>query len=334
VALRVPRRKRTAVPHDQGYKRLFSHAAAVEELLRGFLREDWADRLDFSTLERVGSSFVSDDLRERHSDLIWRLRLRGGDDEWCYLLLELQSTSYHFMAVRLSSYVALLQEEVIRKEKLRTGDRLPLVLPVVFYNGERPWRAPKELRQLYGEVAPGPRRWQPGLRYILLDVRRLKLDRPELAGNWMAMLLRIDICPDPERLPRLAEKLALLLPPDQPELRRTITVWLDSMFRRTLPGAIIPMVTDLGEADMLEQTLKRWAKHVEREGRKEGRREGRKEGEILGMRKLVLQMLNQRFGRLPVQVRQQVEDISTTRDLRVLSRRILTAETLRDTGLG
>ena len=54
----------------------------VKELLRGFLHGDWLDRLDFSTLEKVVSSFVTDDLRERHSDVIWRLRLRGERGGW------------------------------------------------------------------------------------------------------------------------------------------------------------------------------------------------------------------------------------------------------------
>jgi predicted transposase YdaD len=81
--------------HDPGYKSLFSHRIMVEELLRGFVREDWIDRLDFSTLQKVANSFVSGDLRERHSDLIWRLRLRGDDERWLYLylLLEFQSTA-------------------------------------------------------------------------------------------------------------------------------------------------------------------------------------------------------------------------------------------------
>lgn len=80
--------------HDTEYKKLFSHPWPVEELLRGFLGEDWCDRLDFSTLQRVGSSFVSEDFRERHSDVIWRLRFREPRGPWfyVYLLLEFQST--------------------------------------------------------------------------------------------------------------------------------------------------------------------------------------------------------------------------------------------------
>lgn len=87
--------------HDHGYKRLFSHPQAVEELIRGFLRPEWAEGLDLSTLERIGNDFISDDLRERKSDAIWRMRRKG---EWLYLLLELQSTSHPFMALRMLTY--------------------------------------------------------------------------------------------------------------------------------------------------------------------------------------------------------------------------------------
>lgn len=60
--------------HDAGYKLLFSHAELVADLLRGFVPEAWVRELDFASLERVSGSYVSDDLRDRHSDVIWRIR--------------------------------------------------------------------------------------------------------------------------------------------------------------------------------------------------------------------------------------------------------------------
>ena len=51
--------------HDPGYKLLFSHAQMLEDLLRGFVHEQWVQQLDFSTLEKVSGSYVSDDLRDR-----------------------------------------------------------------------------------------------------------------------------------------------------------------------------------------------------------------------------------------------------------------------------
>jgi len=34
-------------------------------------REDWLALIDFSTLEKQGGSYVTDDLREREDDIIW-----------------------------------------------------------------------------------------------------------------------------------------------------------------------------------------------------------------------------------------------------------------------
>ena len=57
---------------------LFSHARKVEDLLRGLVKEEWVEQLDFTTLERMSGSYVSDDLRDRESDIIWRVRWEEG----------------------------------------------------------------------------------------------------------------------------------------------------------------------------------------------------------------------------------------------------------------
>ena len=62
---------------DAAYKNLFSHPRMVEDLLRGFAAREWSERLDFHTLERLSAEFVSDDLRQRRGDGLWRVRFPG-----------------------------------------------------------------------------------------------------------------------------------------------------------------------------------------------------------------------------------------------------------------
>jgi predicted transposase YdaD len=335
--VRTRSRKRNAETpwHDRGYKRLFSHPKAVEELLRGFLREDWAARLDFSTLEMVGNDFVAEGLRERHSDLIWRLRFRDVDEGWfyLYLLLELQSTSDPFMAVRLLSYVGLLLEEIIRWEKLKPGDRLPAVLPLVLHSGKRPWRASRDLESLFVEVPLGLRQYLPRLRYLLLDAGRLDLDRPELDENRIATLFRLEAAKFSEDFPLLTRELAEHLSREEDaELRRVLNDWWISLVHRTFPGVIISETLDLMEAPMLEETAQEWKRQWLKEGRREGREEGLRTGQM-EMRKVLLQQMTLRFGRLPKAVRQRVEAISSPQELRALARKVILAESLQDLGL-
>jgi predicted transposase YdaD len=60
--------------HDHSYKLLFSHPEMVRDLMLGFVREAWVTELDFATLERVNTSYISEDLRRREDDIIWRVR--------------------------------------------------------------------------------------------------------------------------------------------------------------------------------------------------------------------------------------------------------------------
>lgn len=319
MGIREQKSRGRAAEHDRGYKRLFSQPKLVEELLRGFLSGDWIDLLDFGTLEKVGNSFVSDDLRERHSDLIWRLRLRGEGDGWVYLylLLEFQSTSDPFMAVRLLTYVGLLLEEIVRKEKLKPGDRLPAVLPVVLYNGKGPWRAPLSLESLFVPVPSELRRHLPRLTYRLLDERRLDLDRPELQRNTTAALLRIETN-EPPALPRLFRDLETLVKPQDPALRRTIQAWIAFAVQRAFPGGIIPEGVNPEEASMLEETLVKYFEMARQEGRQQARRD------------VLLEQMTLRFGRLPEEIRSQVEQITSDKKLERLARKILSAKSLEE----
>jgi predicted transposase YdaD len=56
--------------------------------------------LDYATLERMPGSYVTDDLRDRADDIVWRVQVDG---EWVYLyiLIEFQSTVDAWVAVRI-----------------------------------------------------------------------------------------------------------------------------------------------------------------------------------------------------------------------------------------
>ena len=138
--------------HDQSYKQFFSNPRMVEDLLRGFVKQDWLEQADYDTLERVTASFVSDKLKKRESDAIWQIRLKDGL-MYIYILIEFQSTVDRFMVVRMLTYIGLLYQDLIKSGKIKEGDYLPPVLPLVLYNGRTPWKAPLDLEKL---VAPAP----------------------------------------------------------------------------------------------------------------------------------------------------------------------------------
>ena len=162
--------------HDENYKRLFASKLMVEHLLRACLPDDLLAAADFSELGELSTEYVSDELRKRHGDTVWRLRL---GERWVYLLilLEFQSEDDRWMALRILTYTGLLYQELVRNEAPEVADgRLPPVLPIVLYNGTEPWTAARKMSGLVAPGGPWLAPYQPAQGYFLLDLRRVAAD--------------------------------------------------------------------------------------------------------------------------------------------------------------
>jgi len=140
--------------HANAYKNMFSYKEVIRDLICGFVKQDWIKELDFDSLERVSDTFVTDDIRDREDDIIWRLRL-GPSWLYVYLLIEFQSTVDNTMAIRIMTYIGLLYQDLIKTKKVPSGEKLPPVLPIVLYNGALRWNAPVEVSELIAHVAGG-----------------------------------------------------------------------------------------------------------------------------------------------------------------------------------
>ncbi|SEI49997.1 Rpn family recombination-promoting nuclease/putative transposase [Nitrosomonas eutropha] len=343
--------------HDHGYKLLFSHPEMVADLLRGFVREDWIKYLDFSTLEKINGSYVIDDLRERHDDVIWRIRWRkdqAGETEsdwlYIYLLLEFQSTVDWFMAVRIMTYVGLLYQDLIRSESIGTDKRLPPILPVVLYNGEPRWQAPVNIANLIMPVPGGLERYRPQLHYLLLDEGNYSEHELTSLHNLAAALFRLENSHTPEDVQQVLQALITWLQsPEQSNLRRAFSIWIQRVYlRNRMPGIKFDEVQDLQEVhSMLSERVKEWTKDWKQqgvaeglqeglqkglqEGLQKGLQEGLKKGRLEGEAEFLQYLLEQRFGSGSISeaVRKRIE-AADTHTLQRWGKQILTAQTIEE----
>ena len=145
---------------DSLYHRLFAHPRMVEELVREFDPRGLVADPDFSGLERVNVKFhpARRSARRREADVIWRLPSRKGSDIHVYLLIEFQSDIDEWMAIRTQVYEVLLWQQVIDEYKLRASTRLPPLLSLVLYNGQRRWKAATTGRELIA-LSPDSTLW-------------------------------------------------------------------------------------------------------------------------------------------------------------------------------
>lgn len=279
--------------HDHSYKHLFSHREMVADLLTGFVNQHWVQELDLASLEKLNASYVSDDLRERADDVVWRVRFR---DQWLYVyvLLEFQSTVDNFMAVRLLTYVGLLYQDLIKSKQLPAPQALPPVFPIVLYNGSKPWHAAENLSSLIQSTPAELQVYQPGLRYLLINESEYNGETLAPLHNLVATLFQLENSATILNITRLVGSLATWLKaPEQQSLNRAFTQWLN---RVLLPakaaGQTIETVHDLMEMQaMLAERVKDWTE----EWKKAGLEAGLKEGEA----NLLKRQLTKRFGPLP-----------------------------------
>ena len=304
--------------HDAAYKRIFAYERTMADLLRGFVG-DRARHLDFTTLERLPSSFVTAHLGQRHADMLWKLQATGG--QWLYLLvlLEFQSTVDSRMALRMLDYTVRVLQGLAR-DQLAPDGRYPLVLPLVIYNGERRWNAPTDLRDRF---APVPRElvgYVPGHRYLLIDLKALD-PRALPVENVVSLVTMLEQAGSPRQLVELGASLAdWLRRVGETELLDSLEAWITQvLMERAGPRGAVDIDfangEDGGMSSVLAAKVRKWGDELNqqwlekgreegiRRGREEGIRRGREEGIRRGReegirreRALVLRMAGRRFG--------------------------------------
>ena len=240
--------------HDAAFKRWFDHKRMVEDLLRGFAPPELAGALEFSTLEPMPGEYAGDDRSgSGRADAVWRVRFRGRGEDWLYLLvlLEFQSRIDRHMAARVLSYTAQMYLKLIRGARLPADGKLPPVLPIVIYNGERRWSAALEMAEAVASAGPALAPYQPRQRHLLIDEHALRVeDLP--VGNVVSAQIALEQGSVP-RIARTLRELSELLPGSEHEsLRRAFAELTVAMVSRSAAARSHPELASALEA--AEQT--------------------------------------------------------------------------------
>lgn len=313
----------SAMSHDDdaSYKTLFSAPEVVRDLILGFIPDEWLHGLDYATLERVSGSYVTDDLRDRADDIVWRVKVQG---KWVYLyiLIEFQSTVDPWMAVRIMTYVGLLYQDLIKQKQALPERRLPPVLPIVLYNGDGPWTAKTNVADLVPRAPGLLAKYVPHLEYLLIDEHRYDLAELAAMRNLVAAAIRFERPENEASLMALIDLLNEWLA-DNPELKRIFAIWIRAMvLRHNQNRLVLPKVRDLQELKMtLADRFETWALQHEQRGIEKGI----EKGEAL----LLQRLLVRRFGPLPDDLMARIGS-ATQEQIECWSDRVLDAASLEE----
>lgn len=251
--------------HDSGYKMLFSNPEMVKQLLTCFVNEEWINKIEYNSLEKIDKSFVTDEFSKRESDIIYKASFKG-EDVYIFILLEFQSTVDRFMSLRILRYIAELYEHLIRNHKL---SRLPAVFPVMLYNGEKRWTAPEELNILIENSIP--EKYIPCFRYYKIAVNEFSKDFLIKLNNTVAALFYSENCTADE-ISKEINTIVNLFKTEKPGEISSFIHWFRYMFQERSD-----LVDEIKQLEDVKSMLRTTVKKIAKENRLEGKLEGKLE---------------------------------------------------------
>ncbi|MHA6621790.1 Rpn family recombination-promoting nuclease/putative transposase [Pseudonocardia sp. DLS-67] len=326
-----------AQPHDALFKFVFGKPVHAASELRAVLPTALIDRLDLANLHPVNGSFIDEELHNRHCDVLMRTRL-DGRPAYVYVLIEHQSSPDPMMPLRMLRYLMRIWDRHLEQHpKTR---RLPMIIPLVVYQGPRPWTHPAELSELL-YLDPQTRdlacEFLPRFRFLLDDLT--KLDQPALRARPVTAPVRLTmrllrIVPthtgdavagiDPYDLADFRDLLRRY--PDWPELMGALLKYIQ-VASETPPHRLAWLAAQIGpEAEEVYMTT---ADMLRAEGEAKGLAKGEAKGRAEHAAGVLVRLLTRKFGTIPGEVYTRI-DAASLEQLDLWTERVLDAATPAD----
>jgi len=279
--------KPSATPHDAAFKAAFQKKELAKSFFRRFLPKAIVQQIDFRHMKLNNRSYVDEAMREKHSDIVYRTKIKG-KTAFLYILFEHQSSPDHWIAFRLLCYMANLWREFLDQNP--EARQLPVILPAVLYHGQKPWSAPRSFSEI-SDPEKGFEAYIPQFTYDFYNLGDYP-DEQLLLGDYMALgvvlylMKHIHDADYGDRFVQAAEYLGAI---DDQKVQLEFLEW---MLRYTFHARDDKMeYIDRGLHALGNDKARRMAMTIAERFRQEG--------EQRGERKALIKMMKRRFESVP-----------------------------------
>ena len=257
--------------YDEAFLEVFSNKKIVKSLLQDFVKEEWVELIDFSSMKAEKSVFKGIDESKKESDLLLKFKLKKNKSHnlYIFILLEFQSKAEP-MILRLFEYLSRIY--IKQKAELKF---LNPVIPIVIYNGSIRWKEKNGFIEQFPFLPNDIQKYIPNFKYILIDIARFSdtlLMELKNAVSFFFLLDKTEIKKKDKAARRIIDILKDLRGEDL-EIFKLLGRYISGLLR--YKGIEIVTINDYlyrGGKSMLAQSLDEW--------KEEGRLEGKLEGKI------------------------------------------------------
>jgi predicted transposase/invertase (TIGR01784 family) len=288
--------------HDSFFKQALSDPGLAGTFLREHLPPAVADLLGPEVPEAVAGSFVDEDLRQHHSDVLFRMHLRSGSDAFAYVLMEQKSSPDPGARLQLLRYVVRLLTDWYGQNKQRLP--LPPVVPLLVHQGPEGWELSCEFTDLFGAVPESLRPYLPSFRHALVDLGPMEDHTLSAEVRLRAFLKALKYSRRSDLPARIGIVLAEAETIEENDLFVILTYFnngpvpLDINLLRETVRQIVP--------DREERIMGWFSQPYYEKGLAEGEVKGEVKGEARGEAKILARLLEKRFGVVPSLLRERI----------------------------
>ena len=150
-------------PHDEFFKALMNEKAMAKTYFQHFLPADIVEHLNFEQLELDSNSYITPELEDRYSDIVYTCTYKDYTVD-LPLLLEHKSSPVEYPQLQLLRYMI-----EIWQNRINANQGLRPILPIIFYHGEKSWKV-KAFHEYFEWMEDKFLPYVPNFSYILTDL--------------------------------------------------------------------------------------------------------------------------------------------------------------------
>ena len=308
---------------------------------------DLAKRIDYTRLQRLDRTFISDNFRKREADLVFTAPFFDEQEETTreviiYILIENQSTVDPTMPFRILSYMLRIWES--QREKYES-ENVPLtqwrfhpILPVVFYTGEQKWDEPLDIKRLI-DLPKSLEEFIPQHKTILFNLKATspeKLVEYDHPFGWILRVMQKEKADTDEFRDswQLAiEHLRLMTSEEKANWAKLMYFMMAFLYERReesehdeFINIIRSSIDDKSQRKEVEEMGKTMAQVLEEIG--EAR--GIEKGTIMTKQEDLIKILNGKFNSISQNIVDKVKSINNIEQLDMLFDRAIFAKTIEE----
>ena len=187
-------------PHDKLFKIILGEKKQVIELLNRVLKP--TKKLKEEDVERYSTERINYRFQGSEADIVYKMK-----NKEIFFLIEHQRTIDYNMPKRILDYeLEIIREATREKRMTKNNHKLPTVIPIVIYTGDKKWDVEKYIRECQ-ETIKGVKQLNLG-EYIVIDANDYKNEELEKDDFFFSKMLLLEKLKTQEDIVSLLSKIA------------------------------------------------------------------------------------------------------------------------------